>query len=136
MMDNNTEIGGGAMEQEDVSVDLHVLLTAAQLTEFEERVQASASPGFEVLAVFSAEENFSCEPDNMLVAQYEQRTGKVPVTEAVYRVVVHGRRSSSLVDATAAVADQLPADALWYGTTVSGWIDPDAVVGCALGDNH
>ncbi|AKK06254.1 hypothetical protein CMUST_09690 [Corynebacterium mustelae] len=117
---------------DDVSVDVHVLLSPAQVQQFEDQLQSKPPAGFEVVAVYSMEENFSCEPDNMLVAQYEQRTGKVPVAESVYRIVVHGRCDRSLVDATAVVVKLLPDDALWYGTTVDGFIDPGSMATCSI----
>lgn len=54
----------------------------------------------------------ACEPDNMLVNEFEQREGHVPVVERLYRIVYRGDDAS-----TEKVRAALPSGAYWYGST-------------------
>jgi hypothetical protein len=69
----------------------------------------------------------SCEPDNMLVAEYQQRFDTPPVGEQVHRLTVTAHWPGAVpgtADVTRAVAGCLPAapdgsPGLWFGQTTA-----------------
>nr|WP_257158596.1 tRNA (guanosine(37)-N1)-methyltransferase TrmD [Corynebacterium cystitidis] len=124
-----------ALNARDIATDLNVLITAAEW----ERAAAQMpkklrKAGFEPREIHAEQVDLTCEPDNMLVAQFEQAEGHVPVAESLYRVVVNGRSALDLRDATKAVVAALPAGTYWYGTTDEGSKDPGVTAACAW--NH
>ncbi len=114
-----------------VTTDLNLLITPEEwrtiLTELPAKLSAA---GFAVTQLSATEISLTCEPDNMLVAQFEQVEGHVPVAEVLHRVLVTGVTALPLVDVTATVAAALPDGAYWYGTTVVGELSADATTSC------
>ncbi|APT85015.1 hypothetical protein [Corynebacterium aquilae] len=76
--------------------------------------------------------SLSCEPDNMLVTEYEQTHGAPPITEVLHRIVVNAHTALNERDLTKAIVDCLPAGTPWYGTSGDGHIDPGANAACNI----
>ena len=74
--------------------------------------------------------SLSCEPDNMLVTEYEMKNGTPPITESLHRVVVNARTALSDAEMTRAVVACLPEGASWYGTSGHGHITPSVTAAC------
>lgn len=100
-----------------VTTSLNVLLAPAEQAGVAAKLAAA---GFEDCQF--VETVFACEPDNMLVAEYQQLHGSAPVTEVLSRLVVlsHQPAAARLWEVTAAVVAALPAGTLWYGTSTAG----------------
>ena len=118
--------------------DINVLLRATEVEATARAIADSlASRGVEVLSVHIMDVGSGCEPDNMLVTEYEQRFDSPPIAESLHRILV-GARTAETVDAgdglatesttqtiSAAVAAALPpapdgSEGLWYGSTRLG----------------
>ncbi|WP_092254718.1 tRNA (guanosine(37)-N1)-methyltransferase TrmD [Corynebacterium cystitidis] len=124
-----------ALNARDIATDLNVLITAAEWERAAGQMPKKLrKAGFEPREIHAEQVDLSCEPDNMLVAQFEQAEGHVPVAESLYRVVVNGRSALDLRDATKAVVAALPAGTYWYGTTDEGYKEPGVTAACAW--NH
>lgn len=75
--------------------------------------------------VWSAETNFTCEPDSMLATEFAQREGHAPIAEVLHRATITGVTDMELRDVTKAVVAALPEGTYWYGSTYEGTVDPD-----------
>ncbi len=119
----------------DIATDLNVLITPTEWERSAKKMPKKLrKAGFEPYDINTDLVDLTCEPDNMLVCQFEQAEGHVPVAEALYRVVVNGRSALDLRDATKAVVAALPAGTYWYGTTDEGYKEPGVTAACAW--NH
>lgn len=120
----------------ECTTDLHVLITPQQWVGVYEALRATKSGAVEIVGVFAQELSFSCEPDNMLVTQFEQHEGHVPLAEVLHRVVVLSVSSCGLQDLTSMIVDviaaQVDTQLYWYGTSVLGHSDPSASSVCKL----
>lgn len=115
-----------------ISTDLHVLLAPAEWASLAETIPARLSErGYAVESIHADVVDLTCEPDNMLLTQYQQNEGHPPVGEELHRVVVNGRSSLELKVATQAVVAALPAGTYWYGTSHAGPTDPGVGAACA-----
>lgn len=115
-----------------VTTDLNLLITPSQWQKLLPNLaQPLAAVGFAVTRIDSAEISLTCEPDNMLVNQFEQLEGRCPTAEVLHRVLIFGTTALPLVDVTAAVVQLLPAGSYWYGTTIDGELDNQGVASCA-----
>lgn len=74
--------------------------------------------------------DLTCEPDNMLVTQYEQAHGAAPV-DPVLRVLINGTSDLDLRELTRIVVKHLPADTFWYGTSDCDHAEPGISAACA-----
>lgn len=74
--------------------------------------------------------DLTCEPDNMLVTQYEQAEGSPPV-DPVMRVLINGESDLDVRELTKLVVKHLPAATYWYGTSDEGHAEPGIGAACA-----
>lgn len=81
------------------------------------------SAGLHNPQIWATETNFTCEPDNMLVTEFAQREGHVPITEVVHRVTVTAHTDLPLHDVTTALIAALPEGTYWYGSSYEGTCD-------------
>ena len=115
-----------------VSTDMNILVTRSEWQKIAPKLPKKLSKnGYRVSAIHAEEINLSCEPDNMLVSEYEQAEGHPPVSEILHRVIIHGVTALPLVDATKAVTQALPKGTYWYGTSLEGTLDPEVTAFCA-----
>ncbi|MDO4631390.1 MAG: tRNA (guanosine(37)-N1)-methyltransferase TrmD [Corynebacterium sp.] len=120
------------LDQRPISTDLNILVTPAEWQKIMANLATYlATRDYHVTTIHAEEINLSCEPDNMLVTEYQQTQGRPPVSEALHRIIIHGETSLSLVAATKAVSESLPAGTYWYGTSVEGTRDPEVNAFCA-----
>lgn len=115
-----------------LATDINILIHPADWQEIVAKLpQQLTDAGYLVDSIHADEIVLSCEPDNMLVTQYEQYEGHSPITEVLHRVVIQGRSDISLVEATKLVVKFFPAGTYWYGTSHEGTADPGVQAGCA-----
>ena len=115
-----------------ISTDMNILVTKSEWQKIAPKLPKKLSKnGYRVSAIHAEEINLSCEPDNMLVSEYEQAEGHPPVSEILHRVIIHGVTALPLVDATKAVTQALPKGTYWYGTSLEGTLDPEVTAFCA-----
>ena len=120
----------GGMER-DVSTDINLLVTPGDwMTIADALAPRLEDNGYTAATVHAEEISLSCEPDNMLVTQYEQQEGHVPFNEVLHRVVINGRSGEDLKDLTATVVGCLPEGTYWYGTSHEGHTEPGARAAC------
>ena len=74
--------------------------------------------------------DLTCEPDNMLVAQYELAED-APPTAPLLRVLINGRSDLGLAELTQLVVRYLPDGTYWYGTSHEGAGEPGILSACA-----
>ncbi|WP_051072375.1 tRNA (guanosine(37)-N1)-methyltransferase TrmD [Corynebacterium caspium] len=63
--------------------------------------------------------NLSCQPDNMLVNQFQQETGQVPITEKLMHLEIQGYSAIANGELTAKIVEVLGAAPYWYGSSVN-----------------
>ncbi|WIM66894.1 tRNA (guanosine(37)-N1)-methyltransferase TrmD [Corynebacterium breve] len=119
----------------DIATDISVLITPGEW----ERVSAKLpkklrKAGFEPYDVNAEQVDLTCEPDNILVNQYEQAEGHQPTVEVLHRVIINGRSDLDLREATQVVVRALPEGTYWYGSTDEGRKEPGVASACAW--NH
>ncbi|MCQ9342367.1 hypothetical protein [Corynebacterium kozikiae] len=56
----------------------------------------------------------ACEPDNMLVNEFQQREGRPPIAESLYRIELDGADAAL---GTGVIVEALPQGAYWYGSS-------------------
>ena len=118
-----------------ISTDLNILARPADWERLSTQLPAALGEvGYDVDTVHGEIVDLTCEPDNMLVAQYAQENGHMPSVDVLYRVVVNGRSALDLREATAAVVGALPEGTYWYGTSRDGDTDPGVGAACAWQD--
>ncbi|AGF72796.1 hypothetical protein [Corynebacterium halotolerans] len=116
----------------EISTDLNLLIRPSEWDDVAEAMPAKlADSGYEAQSVHSQIVDLTCEPDNMLVAQFAQTEGHAPSVEVLHRVVVNGSSDLDLREATKAVTAALPAGAYWYGTSHEGHTEPGVSASCA-----
>lgn len=86
--------------------------------------------GFVLSDVHAEIVDLTCEPDNMLVSQYELAEDTAP-TAPLLRVLVNGHSDRELKDLTQLVVRALPADTYWYGTSHEGTGEPGILSACS-----
>ncbi|MBN9643182.1 hypothetical protein ACFSSC_05315 [Corynebacterium mendelii] len=115
----------------EVSTDINVLITPGEWAAVaKDLVSRLEQRGIHGATVDAEEISLSCEPDNMLVTQYEQQQGHSPVAEVLHRVVINGRSTLTPRQLTAAVVACLPEDIYWYGTSHEGRTEPGGRAAC------
>ncbi len=118
-----------------ISTDLNILARPAEWEEISSTLPAALhAAGYEVDTVHGEVVDLTCEPDNMLLTQYSQEQGHMPVVDVLYRVIINGRSGLDLREATAAVVAALPEGTYWYGTSHEGATDPGIGAACAWQD--
>lgn len=124
-----------ALYSRTVATDLNVLINPAELARAVEKLPKKLrKAGYEATEIHSEIVDLTCEPDNMLVTQFEQVEGHVPITEALHRVVINGSSHLALRELTQVVVRSLPRDIYWYGTTDEGRTEPGIAAACAWQD--
>lgn len=114
-----------------ISTDLNVLITEAEWARLVQQLgQQLGTQGYEVSEIHAEAVSLGCEPDNMLLNQYEQEHGHPPVAEVLHRVVIHGETDLGLAEATQKVVACLPEGTNWYGTSLEGHIEPQVTASC------
>lgn len=117
----------------DISVDLNVLLADKAWEKFAPAV-AEALAKMDVKVVESSAEiiEFSCQPDNMLLAEYQQKEGHLPIEESLQRVVINCEAEAGvdLREVTKTVVSALPQGVYWYGSANEGHLEPGADAAC------
>ena len=74
-----------------ISTDMNILATRSEWQKIAPKLPKKLSKnGYRVSAIHAEEINLSCEPDNMLVSEYEQAEGHPPVSEILHRVIITG----------------------------------------------
>lgn len=114
--------------QQPFIADINALMRASEVNATAEAIaEALVSAGHSNIAVHIADVSVGCEPDNMLVTEYEQRFDMPPVVESLHRIVVggQGRGGVDLSEVTKTIAAALPkapdgSEGLWYGGTRAG----------------
>ncbi|HZK31983.1 MAG TPA: hypothetical protein VFC72_03630 [Corynebacterium sp.] len=91
---------------------------------------ALAAAGYAPSEIHAEVLDLTCEPDNMLLNQYESIEGRSPLMP-VQRIVINGHSSLDLRTATEVVVAQLPADTYWFGTSGEGELNPGLAAACA-----
>lgn len=115
-----------------VTTDLNLLLNAKDAPALAEKIgKELAEAGYVPTNVEIQLISLSCEPDNMLVTQYEQVHGRPPVNEDLHRLLVNGTTELENKDATKAVVALLPEDTFYYGTTIDGTVELGGAPACA-----
>lgn len=116
----------------EISTDLNLLIRPSEWEEVGREMPARlADSGYEAESVHSEIVDLTCEPDNMLVSQFEQMEGHAPSVEVLHRVVVNGISDLDLREATKVVTAALPRGAYWYGTSNEGHTEPGVSASCA-----
>lgn len=116
----------------EISTDLNLLIRPSEWEAVAEEIPAKlAGSGYEAQSVHSQIVDLTCEPDNMLVAQFELAEGHAPSVEVLHRVVVNGSSELDLREATKTVSAALPEGAYWYGTSHEGHTEPGVSASCA-----
>lgn len=124
-----------ALYSREVGTDLNVLITPGDWERTLEKLPKKLRrAGFDVTEIHAEIVDLTCEPDNMLVTQFEQIEGHVPITEVLHRVIVNGRSHLPLTELTQTVVRGLPRDTYWYGTTDEGHREPGIAAACAWQD--
>ncbi|GAB3702145.1 hypothetical protein [Corynebacterium nasicanis] len=119
----------------DISTDLNILARPAEWEQISAALPAAlAEAGYAVDTVHGEIVDLTCEPDNMLLSQFAQEQGRMPITEVLYRVIINGRSALDLRGATAAVVAALPEGTYWYGTSSEGHTEPGIGAACAWQD--
>lgn len=115
-----------------VTTDLNLLITPVEWQQLVEIIpQQLTGEGFMVTKISATEVSLTCEPDNMLVNQFEQAEGRSPTVEVLHRVLIVGSTLLPVVAVTTAVVSVLPTGTYWYGTTVEGELDDHGLASCA-----
>ncbi len=119
----------------DVATDMSILITPAEWNRVVAKMPKKLrKAGYEPYDVNAEVVDLTCEPDNILVNQFELTEGHSPSVEVLYRIVINGRSALSLVAATKAVVSALPKGIYWYGTTDEGSKEPGVGASCAWQD--
>lgn len=119
----------------DIATDLSVLITPTEWERAAKRMPKKLrKAGYQPYDINAEPVDLTCEPDNLLVNQYELAEGRAPTTEVLYRIVVNGRSALDLVEVTQAVVRALPQGTYWYGTSDEGYKEPGVSSACAW--NH
>lgn len=118
-----------------ISTDLNILARPAEWEAIAATLAGKLGKvGYDVDTLHGEIVDLTCEPDNMLVAQFAQEQGRMPTTEVLYRVIINGRGALDLREATAEVVNALPAGTYWYGTSREGTTEPGIGASCAWQD--
>ncbi|MFC5939173.1 hypothetical protein ACFPVT_07190 [Corynebacterium choanae] len=121
------------MEPTQWTTDIQVLLTRSEWQRLEpELSQHLTDEDCTPMNIAVEELSFACEPDNMLVSEYQQREGHPPVAEILHRVVVHSRSTRAASEVTKHVVTALGNPQYWYGTTSAGFLDPGSKSACNI----
>lgn len=118
---------------EKISVDLNVLLADKAWDILAPKVaDALAASGIKVTESSAEIIEFSCQPDNMLLAEYQQKEGHLPIEESLQRVVINceAPADTDLRAVTKTVFSALPEGVYWYGSTNEGHLEPGADAAC------
>lgn len=119
-----------------ISTDLNLLIRPEEWRQVAtELPEALSVRGYAVETVHGEIVDLTCEPDNMLVTQYSQETGRQPIVEALHRIIINGSSDLDLREATQAVVGALPAGTYWYGTSMDGPTAPGVSAACAWQHN-
>lgn len=117
----------------EISVDLNVLLADKAWEKLAPEVaNALSDMGVKVTESTAEIIEFSCQPDNMLLAEYQQKEGHLPIEESLQRVVINceAPADTDLREVTKTVVAALPEGIYWYGSTNQGHMDPGADAAC------
>lgn len=126
-----------------IIADINALLRAADTESTARAIAESLKElGLQEISVHIADVAAGCEPDNMLVTEYEQRFSMPPVVESLHRIVVGAQKGLGVDNSavTSAIARALPAapdgsEGLWYGSTRDGQLqekDLSMPIACRL----
>ena len=119
----------------DISTDLNILARPAEWEQLSTTLPAAlGEAGYDIDTVHGEIVDLTCEPDNMLLAQYAQEKGRMPIAEVLHRVILNGRSALDLREATAAVVAAFPSGTYWYGTSREGTTEPGIGAACAWQD--
>ena len=118
-----------------ISTDLNLLFRPAEWEALSGTLpEALAGVGYDIDTLHGEIVDLTCEPDNMLVAQFAQDQGRMPTTEVLYRVIINGASELDLKIATFEVIGALPPGTYWYGTSKEGETEPGIGASCAWQD--
>ncbi|WP_080794238.1 hypothetical protein [Corynebacterium pacaense] len=116
----------------EVSTDLNILITPTEW----ERVSRSlpeelGKAGYGVRDIHAEVVDLTCEPDNMLISQFAQEKGRMPIVESLHRVVINGHSDLGLRELTRVTVGALPEGTYWYGSSYEGTTEPGVNAACA-----
>lgn len=115
-----------------MSTDLQMLISERDWSRISTALpEALLAAGYRVEEIHGEEVDLTCEPDNMLITQYQQQHGQLDPTLRLYRVLINGHSDLDLRNATRVVADSFPPGTFWYGTTNEGHSTPGIHAACA-----
>ncbi|CAB0559262.1 hypothetical protein CIP107546_01389 [Corynebacterium diphtheriae] len=115
-----------------ISTDLQLLISPMQWDQVASEIaQQLSAVGYNVTDIRAEVIDLTCEPDNMLVNQWQQEHGTIPTSEQLHRVVITGEFDGELRKATECVVRQLPEGSYWYGTSLVGEIEPSVTAACS-----
>ncbi|AZA11694.1 hypothetical protein [Corynebacterium gerontici] len=115
-----------------IATDLQVLMSQRDWQQISAVLpEALLAAGYRAQQIHGEEVDLTCEPDNMLITQYQQQYGQLAPALRLYRVVINGESDLDLRKATRVVVDSFPPATFWYGTTNEGHITPGVDAACA-----
>ncbi|WJZ03039.1 hypothetical protein [Corynebacterium freiburgense] len=108
-----SESASGESNFRKVKSRIQVLLTPNEV----EQVKLSGVLAQQELRVRAID--LACEPDNMLVTQFQQQEARQPVSEVLHLVELSGETNLADTEVTQAVVARFPKHTYWYGTTMT-----------------
>lgn len=80
-----------------ISTDLQLLISPMQWDQVASEIaQQLSAVGYNVTDIRAEVIDLTCEPDNMLVNQWQQEHGTIPTSEQLHRVVITGEFDGEL----------------------------------------
>ncbi|WP_308488190.1 hypothetical protein [Corynebacterium pelargi] len=118
-----------------ISTDMQVLMSPRDWQHLAQVMpEILKKAGYQVEQIHAEEVDLTCEPDNMLITQYQQQHGQLAPSLRLHRLVINGASDLDLRAATRAVAESFPPDTYWYGTSNHGHTEPGVNAACAWQD--
>ncbi|MDR7329626.1 tRNA (guanine-N(1)-)-methyltransferase [Corynebacterium guangdongense] len=119
------------LNERDVHTEINVLLSTAEWGQIAKKLPKKARrKGFDVSEILAETVDLTCEPDNVLVTQYQSENDGAAL-DPVYRVIVNGRSALPHREITKAVLAAFPEKTYWYGSSYDGHAEGGVTAVCA-----
>ena len=119
------------LNERDVHTEINVLLSTAEWGQIAKKLPKKARrKGFDVSEVLAETVDLTCEPDNVLITQYQSENDGAAL-DPVYRVIVNGRSALPHKEITRAVLAAFPEKTYWYGSSYDGHVAGGITAVCA-----
>ena len=119
------------LHERDVRTEINVLIYTAEWEKVLARLPKFARRrGFDITEIIAEVVDLTCEPDNVLVNQYEMEHD-APALAPVYRIIVNGRSALEHRELTKVVLGAFPQGVHWYGTSYDGHDEGGIASACA-----